>query len=126
LEILWGRGPPVISANVERSCSRRNTIYMGKWDGKMKHLANLAPEDFVHWLIGDAEFYRELSTNFASRDLDGDAPWLIAIKQMPTLLHLEFQVKPDPNMGRRLWEYNTEASIKYEQPVKSVVIYLKK
>jgi hypothetical protein len=92
----------------------------------MKHLVNLAPEDFVHWLVGDAHFKGELSTNFASRDVDGDILWQIAINQMSSLLHLEFQAGPDSTMGRRLWEYNVEASIKYEQPVQSVVIYLKK
>jgi predicted transposase YdaD len=35
-------------------------------------------------------------------------------------------VGPDSNMGRRMWEYNVEASIKYEQPVQSAVIYLRK
>ena len=29
-------------------------------------------------------------------------------------------------MGRRVWEYNVDAAIKYEQPVKSVVVYLRK
>ena len=75
--------------------------------------------------VRDAHFDGELSTNFASRDLDGDVLWQIRISQMPTLLHLEFQAGPDAMMGRHVWEYNTEASIRYKQPVKSVVIYLK-
>jgi len=99
---------------------------MGQWDGKMKHLANAAPEDFVRWLVEDAHFEGELSPNFASRDRDADALWDISINQVPSLLHTEFQVEPDSNMSRRLWEYNAEASIKYVRPVKSVVIYLKK
>jgi hypothetical protein len=100
---------------------------MGHWDGNLKHLVNLAPEDFVRWLAGsDAHFKGELSANFASRKVDGDILWQIEINQELSGLHLEFQAGPDSNMGRRLWEYNVEASIKYKQPVLSTVIYLRK
>jgi predicted transposase YdaD len=99
---------------------------MGDWDGKMKHLAALAPDDFVRWLVCDGQFVKELPTNFASREIDGDVLWDIRIKGRPTLLHLEFQVKPETIMGRRMWEYNVEACLKYKQPVHSVVIYLQK
>ncbi len=99
---------------------------MGDWDGKMKHLAALAPDDFVQWLVCDGQFVKELPINFASREIDGDVLWDIRIKGRPTLLHLEFQVKPETIMGRRMWEYNVEACLKYKQPVHSVVIYLQK
>ena len=45
---------------------------MGQWDGKMKHLASAAQEDFVRWLVEGARFEGELSANFATRDRDGD------------------------------------------------------
>jgi hypothetical protein len=45
---------------------------MGDWDGKMKHLAALAPDDFVRWLVPGGHFVKELPTNFASREIDGD------------------------------------------------------
>ncbi len=99
---------------------------MGEWDGKMKHLASVAQEDFVHWLVKGAHFERELSANFATRDRDGDILWQLSIEGKPTLLNLEFQFKSEENMGRRTWEYNVDAAIKYEQPVKSVVVYLRK
>jgi len=99
---------------------------MGEWDGKMKRLVGVAREDFVSWLVEGARFEGELSANFATRDRDGDNLWQLSIEQEPNLLHLEFQLKPDENMGRRMWEYNVDAAIKYEQPVKSVVVYLKK
>ncbi len=99
---------------------------MGEWDGKMKHLASVAQEDFVHWLVKGAHFERELSANFATRNRDGDILWQLSIEGKPTLLNLEFQFKSEENMGRRAWEYNVDAAIKYEQPVKSVVVYLRK
>jgi predicted transposase YdaD len=98
---------------------------MGKWDGKMKHLASIAQEDFVSWLVEGARFEGELSANFATRDRDGDNLWQISIEGKPCLLNLEFQLKPNENMGRRMWEYNVDAAIKYEQPAKSVVVYLR-
>ena len=99
---------------------------MGEWDGKMKHLASVAQDDFVRWLVKGAHFERELSANFATRDRDGDILWQLSIEGKPTLLSLEFQLKSEENMGRRTWEYNVDATIKYEQPVKSVVVYLRK
>src|SRR6266446_117006 len=99
---------------------------MGEWDGKMKHLVRVAQEDFVRWLVRGARFEGELSANFATRDRDGDTLWQLSIEQKPTLLNLEFQLKSDENMGRRMWEYNVDAAIKYDQPVKSVVVYLRK
>jgi hypothetical protein len=99
---------------------------MGDWDGKMKHLAALAPDDFVRWLVPDGHFVKELPTNFASREIDGDVLWDIRIKKRPTLLHLEFQVKPETKMGHRMWEYNVEACLKYKRPVHSVVVYLQR
>jgi flagellar biosynthesis/type III secretory pathway protein FliH len=98
---------------------------MGKWDGKMKLLASVAQEDFVSWLVEGARFERELSANFATRDRDGDNLWQISIEGKPCLLNLEFQLKPNENIARRMWEYNVDAAIKYEQPVKSVVVYLR-
>jgi hypothetical protein len=99
---------------------------MGEWDGQMKHLVGIAREDFVSWLVEGARFDKELSANFATRKRDGDNLWQLEIEGKPSLLHLEFQLKPDENMGRRIWEYNVDAAIKYKLPVDSAVIYLKR
>jgi predicted transposase YdaD len=99
---------------------------MCAWDGKMKQLVQVAQEDFVKWLVKGGRFEGELSPNFATRDRDGDTLWQISIDRMPSLFHLEFQLKAEANMGRRMWEYNVDAAIKYQQPVKSGVVYLTK
>lgn len=39
---------------------------------------------------------------------------------------MEFQALRDPNMAKRLWEYNVIASCKFDRPIYSVVIFLKK
>ncbi|HWS83580.1 MAG TPA: hypothetical protein VN207_04915 [Ktedonobacteraceae bacterium] len=78
---------------------------MGEWDGQMKHLVGIARQDFVSWLVEGARFDKELSANFATRKRDGDNLWQLSIEEEPSLLHLEFQLKPDENMDRRMWEY---------------------
>ncbi len=42
------------------------------------------------------------------------------------ILHVEFQRRSDPEMGKRLWEYNATATITSGLSVYSVVIYLRK
>jgi predicted transposase YdaD len=98
---------------------------MDDWDGKVKNLANAAPQDFVEWLIKGAHYVNDLSPRFATRNIEGDILFRIRIKGKLYLLHIEFQSSSDTNMARRLWEYNVAASIKYKLPVYSVVIYLK-
>jgi len=95
------------------------------WDGKVKNLANAAPQDFVQWLIKGARYVNDLSPRFATRNIEGDILFRIRIKDKLYLLHIEFQSSSDTNMARRLWEYNVAASIKYKLPVYSVVIYLR-
>ena len=98
---------------------------MGDWDGKVKNLANEAPQDFVQWLLKGAEFLDDLSPRFASRDIEADILYRITIEYKFYLLHIEFQSTGHPIMARRVWEYNSRASQKYKLPVYSFVIYLK-
>src|SRR2546430_16801672 len=105
--------------------SRRNETTMGEWDGKVKNLANEAPQDFVQWLLKGADYIDDLSPRFASRDIEADILYRIAIEHKFYLLHIEFQSTSHPIMAKRLWEYNVAASIKYKLPVYSFVIYLR-
>jgi len=91
----------------------------------VKNLANEAPQDFVQWLLKGAEYIDDLSPRFASRDIEADILYRIAIEHKYYLLHIEFQSTSHPIMARRLWEYNVAAFIKYKLPVYSFVIYLR-
>jgi hypothetical protein len=55
---------------------------MGDWDGKVKNLANEAPQDFVQWLLKGAEYIDDLSPRFASRDIEADILYRIAIEHI--------------------------------------------
>jgi hypothetical protein len=98
---------------------------MGDWDGKVKNLANEVPQDFVQWLLKGADYIDDLSPRFASRDIEADILYRIAIEHKFYLLHIEFQSTSHPIMAKRLWEYNVAAFIKYKLPVYSFVIYLR-
>jgi hypothetical protein len=46
------------------------------------------------------------------------------LQEEPIVLHVEFQLKYDKEMGERLWQYNALTRIHTKLPVYSVVIYL--
>src|SRR5689334_12563418 len=92
----------------------------------MKTIVSEAPQDFVTWLIGNANYKAEYSPRFASRDVESDILLLIELNDEQCLLHIEFQKRRHFKMAYRLWEYNTLATQKYGLPVYSIVIYLQK
>jgi len=98
----------------------------GSWDGNLKRLVQEAPQDFVDWLLSGALFEDELSPHLQHRQIDADLLYRVRFGEHPLLLHLEFQRRSDPQMARRLWEYNVLATCKFDCPVYSFVLYLKK
>ncbi len=100
----------------------------GSYDNGMKRLIKAFPADYVHWLVEDAIFLEEYNSHLPNRSLDTDSLLKAAYQaalELPFLIHIEFQTKPDPEMAKRMWEYNTSATIKYDLPTKSFVIYLR-
>jgi predicted transposase YdaD len=101
----------------------------GDYDSGMKRLVKINPADYVNWLVQDAIYLEEYNPHLPNRSIDADSLLKAAYKAAPDrpfLVHLEFQTKHDPEMAKRLWEYNVSATIKYDLPVKSFVIYLRK
>jgi len=98
----------------------------GSWDGNLKRLVQEAPQDFVDWLLSGALFEAELSPHLRHRQVNADLLYRLRFGNHPLLLHLEFQRRSDPQMARRLWEYNVLATCKFDCPVYSFVLYLKK
>ena len=92
----------------------------------MKRLFYEAPQDYVAWLLPGAQFEDSLSTELENETLYADLLFAVILNGIRILLHIEFQRKRDPKMAERIWAYNHKASLKYECPVWSVAIYLKK
>lgn len=99
---------------------------MGRWDRTMKQLFGIKPQDFVSWLVPEAELIQELPEELHSRDIETDKLCRIRLNIQELLLHIEFQRRSELKMAWRVWEYNVLATLAYELPTLSFVIYLKK
>lgn len=99
---------------------------MGKWDSNLKNLFYAAPEDIVAFLLKDAQFVRLVSPVLTGKEIFCDILCEIRINGKKALLHIEFQKKRNAKMAERLWKYNMDATILYQCPVWSCVIYLTK
>ncbi len=99
---------------------------MGRWDRTMKQLFGIKPRDFVSWLVPEAELIYELPEELHSRDIETDKLCRIRLNGQELLLHIEFQRRSELRMAWRVWEYNVLATLAYELPTLSFVIYLRK
>jgi predicted transposase YdaD len=97
----------------------------GKWDSNFKHLVEANPEHFIEWLLPGAHYVRELNTHL-NRGIDIDILYEVIFQRIRILVHLEFQRYEDAEIDKRVLEYNVFASCKFDCPVVSFVIYLKK
>lgn len=100
----------------------------GKWDVNFKRLLYANPEDFIRWFFPEAEFQGVIdakSNNMEARLLETDGLFRIVLLGVVCLIHIEFQTYYDKEMAKRTWKYNALASILYELPTWSVVIYIK-
>ena len=95
------------------------------WDKKMKQLFSEASQDYVTWLLPDAQFNGIVSTELEAETVYADILLDVTLDGERMLLHVENQRARDANMAERLWTYNKRTTIKYQRPVWSVVIYLK-
>jgi predicted transposase YdaD len=96
------------------------------WDVGLKLLFKERPQDYTSWCVPGAQYQGSMSGHLPGRKIDMDTLHEILLDGESDLLHAEFQSYRDPNMERRMWEYNVRATLYYNRPVISVVIYLKK
>lgn len=98
-----------------------------KWDRLMKMLAGANPQHFVNWVIDNGiQFDAEMARELTARAIEADVLF-IAVDQngQKVIIHIEFQKRDDPDMGKRVWEYNGIVTFLSELPVYSFVVYLK-
>lgn len=94
------------------------------WDGLMKRLAQASPQDLVSWIFPGAVYGGELNTELPKDPVFADLMYTVMRKGQEVAFHVEFQIEHDPNMGRRVWQYNVLTSVRTGLPVYSVVLYL--
>ena len=84
------------------------------------------PWQYARWLVHKAEFVAALDTELKAQHLLTDALLKVLIEEQLALLHIELQSYYDPEMGKRMLEYNVLAEHQYELPMCSFVICLRK
>jgi hypothetical protein len=85
---------------------------------------HIAPEDLVAWLLqGTAEFAGLANTELERQQVFSDMLCHVTVGGTRALLHVKFQKKRDSLIAERLWEYNVQATMEYDRPVRSFVIY---
>ena len=94
------------------------------WDDSLRRLVRANPQAFVTWLLGEAQFIKELPDKLKSWQLEVDALLQTSFDGQDMLLHIEFQTYNDSGMDERLLRYNVLIRGEYHLPVLSCVIYL--
>jgi predicted transposase/invertase (TIGR01784 family) len=94
------------------------------FDNTCKFLAESFSEDFASWLLGEPITMTKLSPSELSLEpIRADA--LILLSSDDYILHLEFQVEPDPTMPFRMADYRLRLYRRFpNKRVRQVVIYL--
>ena len=95
------------------------------YDNICKFLAEAFSNDFANWLLGKPLQLTQLSpTELSVEPIRADA--LILLESESSILHMEFQTKPDDTMAFRMLDYRTRMYRRYpDKSVRQVVIYLK-
>jgi len=95
------------------------------YDDTCRYLAENFSADFASWLLGESVTLTELKPSELSLDpIRADA--LILLESDETVLHLEFQTRPDPDIPFRMFDYRARVYRRYRnKTMRQVVIYLK-
>ena len=82
------------------------------------------PEQISTAAIADAN-WQVLDRELSSAPLHADSVILLPRGGDPTILHLEFQTRPDAVIAERMLEYWIRLHRRFHQPIRQVVIHLK-
>ena len=95
------------------------------YDDTCRFLAEHFSADFASWLLGKSVALTELKPSELSLDpIRADA--LILLESDESVLHLEFQTRPDPDIPFRMFDYRARVYRRYRnKTMRQVVIYLK-
>lgn len=84
------------------------------YDNVCKFLAENYSRDFAQWLLGESIELTQLSpSELMVEPIRADA--LILLESQDTVLHLEFQTQPDPEIPFRMVDYRLRIYRRYPQ-----------
>jgi predicted transposase/invertase (TIGR01784 family) len=95
------------------------------YDDTCRFLAENFSADFASWLLGESITLTEIKPSELSLDpIRADA--LILLESAESILHLEFQTRPDPDIPFRMFDYRARVYRRYRgKTMRQVVVYLK-
>ncbi len=95
------------------------------YDDTCRFLAEHFSADFASWLLGEPITLTELQPSELSLEpIRADA--MILLQSDASILHLEFQTRPNPEIPFRMLDYRIRGHRRYrEKTMQQVVIYLK-
>lgn len=95
------------------------------YDDTCRFLAENFSADFASWLLGESVTLTEIQPSELSLDpIRADA--LILLESDESVLHLEFQTRPDPEIPFRMFDYRARVYRRYRnKTMRQVVVYLK-
>jgi len=96
------------------------------YDNGWKRLLDICTQDLLSWIAGDVVFAGRRSEEFESVKIDADLMLEASHGDQKVFMHIEAQSTPDDDMAQRLLEYNALAYRRYQCPIMSYVIYLRK
>ncbi len=96
------------------------------YDNGSKRLLSASAQDLLDWLSPGAIFTGQFSETFHSVELEADSMIETLRDGERELVQVEFQSSYDPNMPQRIIEYSLMGFRRYECPVRSYVLYLRK
>ena len=100
----------------------------GRWDRSSKRLIGENPSHFIQWLLPHAQYQghpEPMPTSMEPPEFEADNLFQIMLAAVQCLIHFEFQSTYDEDMAKRMWKYNALATITYDRPTYSVVIFLR-
>ncbi len=80
------------------------------WDEGLKRILAESPQDFITWLIRDAVYLNQVSSELSlevdrHRKVIADAVCTCTLHEQPIAVHVEFQSESDRDMALRLLAY---------------------
>ena len=95
------------------------------YDDTCRFLAEHFSADFASWLLGESVALTELKPSELSLDpIRADA--LILLQSDESVLHIEFQTRPDPDIPFRMFDCRARVHRRYRnKTMRQVVIYLR-
>jgi len=94
------------------------------WDTLMKLLMRKEAQALASLALPGVVVGEALDKELKVKNIEADFFFNASLNSLAIILHLEFQRHPDPEMDRRMWEYNATMDINTGKPVYSIVVYL--